>query len=217
MTNSSKATVWQAVWTPWGAPHSITGSAELNLRFPGQYFQIESGLHYNWHRHYDPTTARYTQPDPLGFVDGPSRYAYAGNSPLMEVDPTGEFVVVLPALPAIVEGALTYGGYLLGGILTAGIFSMPGDDPAAIARTVTFPERNRSLWTCNCRADCDDRIPGNCSEIATRRFAFGVGTGRNFSDAVKAGKRAAKEALGCIPKHQPCSCTGPNGEKRRAQ
>jgi RHS repeat-associated protein len=89
MTNAAKATVWQAVWTPWGAPHSITGSAELNLRFPGQYFQIESGLHYNWHRHYDPTTARYTQPDPLRFVDGPSRYAYVGNSPLMKIDPTG--------------------------------------------------------------------------------------------------------------------------------
>jgi RHS repeat-associated protein len=102
MTNSSKATVWQAVWTPWGAPHSMTGSAELNLRFPGQYFQIESGLHYNWHRHYDPTTARYTQPDPLGFVDGPSRYAYVGNSPLMEVDPFGlaaSFISPRLALP----------------------------------------------------------------------------------------------------------------------
>ncbi|MEQ1713050.1 MAG: RHS repeat-associated core domain-containing protein, partial [Hyphomicrobium sp.] len=41
----------------------------LNARFPGQWFQVESGLHYNWHRHYDPTIGRYTQPDPLVFVD----------------------------------------------------------------------------------------------------------------------------------------------------
>ena len=57
--------------------------------FPGQWFQLESGLHYNWHRHYDPTTGRYVQPDPLGMIDEPSRWAYAGNSPLMEIDPEG--------------------------------------------------------------------------------------------------------------------------------
>jgi uncharacterized protein RhaS with RHS repeats len=49
-------------------------------------------LHYNWHRHYDPTIGRYTQPDPLGFVDGPSVYGYALNNPDTEVDPEGLFV-----------------------------------------------------------------------------------------------------------------------------
>jgi len=48
-------------------------------------------LHYNWHRHYDPSLGRYTQPDPLVFVDGPSVYGYAGGSPLRNVDPTGEY------------------------------------------------------------------------------------------------------------------------------
>ena len=61
----------------------------LNARFPGQWFQSETGLHYNWHRHYDPTLGRYTQPDPLGFVDGPSVYAYAGGSLFRWVDPDG--------------------------------------------------------------------------------------------------------------------------------
>ncbi|MEZ5924807.1 MAG: RHS repeat-associated core domain-containing protein [Hyphomicrobiaceae bacterium] len=56
---------------------ALTGPAALDTRFPGQWFQIESGLHDNWHRHYDPTTGRYTQPDPLGFVDGPGVFAYA--------------------------------------------------------------------------------------------------------------------------------------------
>ncbi len=90
MTNAAKAVMWSATWTPWGAPHAITGAAVLDARFPGQWFQIESSLHYNWHRHYDPTLGRYTQPDPLGFVDGQSVYGYAVGSPGMAVDPDGQ-------------------------------------------------------------------------------------------------------------------------------
>jgi RHS repeat-associated protein len=89
MTNAAKAAVWDAVWLPWGAAHSITGTASLNARFPGQWFQSESGLHYNWHRHYDPSLGSYTQPDPLGFIDGPSVYGYAGGRPQMAVDLDG--------------------------------------------------------------------------------------------------------------------------------
>jgi RHS repeat-associated protein len=90
MTNSAKAAVWTAVWQPWGAAQSITGSATLNARFPGQWFQVEAGLHYNWHRHYDPSLGRYTQPDPLGFVDGPSVYGYADGQPQQLTDFTGQ-------------------------------------------------------------------------------------------------------------------------------
>ncbi len=42
----------------------------VRTRFPGQWFQAESGLHQNWMRDYDPTTGRYLQADPLGLVDG---------------------------------------------------------------------------------------------------------------------------------------------------
>jgi RHS repeat-associated protein len=91
MTNAAKSTVWSATYKPWGEVQAITGSATQNLRFPGQYFQIETGLAYNWHRSYDPVTGRYTQPDPLRFVDGPSVYAYAGSSPFMRTDREGRF------------------------------------------------------------------------------------------------------------------------------
>jgi RHS repeat-associated protein len=60
-----------------------------NLGLPGQWFQLEHGLVYNWHRHYDPTTGRYTTADPLGFVDGPSVFAYAGSAPHKTTDPMG--------------------------------------------------------------------------------------------------------------------------------
>jgi RHS repeat-associated protein len=74
MTDDTKAIVWQATFLPFGAVHTITGSAANDNRFPGQYYQLESGLNYNWHRQYDPSLGRYTQPDPLGLIDGPSRY-----------------------------------------------------------------------------------------------------------------------------------------------
>jgi RHS repeat-associated protein len=93
MTNSLTTAMWTAVWQPWGGAHSITGTATLDTRFPGQWYQSETGLHYNWHRSYDPTVGRYTQPDPLGFVDGPSVYGYAGGSPQANTDPTGENIL----------------------------------------------------------------------------------------------------------------------------
>jgi RHS repeat-associated protein len=94
MTDETKAVVWDAVYRPFGEVHSITGTASNNLRFPGQYFLIEAGLHYNWHRHYDPTLGRYLQTDPLEFVDGPSVYAYANSAPAVKADPDGRQIVI---------------------------------------------------------------------------------------------------------------------------
>lgn len=89
MTNASGGVVWQASFLPFGEVRSITGMETLDDRFPGQWFQMEAGLACTWHRHYDAMTGRYVSPDPLGMPDGPSRFAYAGNSPLMKVDPNG--------------------------------------------------------------------------------------------------------------------------------
>jgi RHS repeat-associated protein len=99
MTDAAKGQVWQAVWKPFGEAQSITGPAALDTRFPGQWFQIESGLHYNWHRQYDPTTGRYTQPDPLGFVDGPGVFAYAKSASLSYIDKDGRGIGPYPLPP----------------------------------------------------------------------------------------------------------------------
>jgi RHS repeat-associated protein len=48
---------------------SASGFSGLDMRFPGQWFQLETGLAYNWHRHYDATLGRYVQPDPLRVDD----------------------------------------------------------------------------------------------------------------------------------------------------
>ncbi len=60
-----------------------------NLRFPGQYYEYQTGYHYNWMRDYDPRTGRYLQADPIGLAGGLARYVYALANPMTYVDPTG--------------------------------------------------------------------------------------------------------------------------------
>jgi RHS repeat-associated protein len=77
--------------TPQGAAplwDAAPPDAPCPLRFPGQYHDAESGLHYNLFRHYDPATAAYTSPDPLGLIPGPNPRHYVPN-PLTWLDPLG--------------------------------------------------------------------------------------------------------------------------------
>ncbi|MGB5056577.1 MAG: RHS repeat-associated core domain-containing protein [Nitrospirales bacterium] len=89
MADATKAIVWDAVYTPFGQVHSITGTATNNQRFPGKYADAETGYSYNYFRDYDPTTGRYIQNDPVDTQDGLNRYAYVGNSPTRFVDRLG--------------------------------------------------------------------------------------------------------------------------------
>jgi RHS repeat-associated protein len=66
------------------------GPFVLNLRFPGQYFDAETGLFYNYFRDYDPQTGRYVQSDPVGLAGGLNTYSYVAASPLSRVDRRGE-------------------------------------------------------------------------------------------------------------------------------
>ncbi|MGL4437883.1 MAG: RHS repeat-associated core domain-containing protein [Bosea sp. (in: a-proteobacteria)] len=95
LTDAAKINVWWASYEPFGKVRATGGALTQNLGLPGQWFQLESGLAYNWHRHYDPATGRYTTADPLGFVDGASVFAYASSAPQVAVDPSGQFVHVI--------------------------------------------------------------------------------------------------------------------------
>ncbi|WP_432589574.1 DUF6531 domain-containing protein [Streptomyces sp. HD1123-B1] len=80
---------WQARTTLWGTALSAPpGGTDCPLRFPGQYADPETGLHYNHHRYYDPETARYAAPDPLGLAPAPNPHGYVAN-PHTWQDPLG--------------------------------------------------------------------------------------------------------------------------------
>ncbi|MFJ7771827.1 DUF6531 domain-containing protein [Streptomyces sp. NPDC097107] len=90
MVSEAGDLVWQARTTVWGAPLDAPGpdAAYCPLRFPGQYHDPETALHYNYQRHYDPETGQYVSSDPLGLAPGPNPRAYVPN-PFTAVDPFG--------------------------------------------------------------------------------------------------------------------------------
>ena len=90
LVNASGAVVWQAAYLPYGeAQVQANNAVTNNLRFPGQYFDAETGLHYNWNRYYDPITGRYLSADPIGLDGGLNLYAYVGGNPVNRIDPLG--------------------------------------------------------------------------------------------------------------------------------
>ena len=99
LTDENQAVVWKGTYDPFGQVTETVATVEQNLRFPGQYLDRESGLHYNYFRTYDPNTGRYTQSDPIGLGwvglgwvglgGGVNTYAYVGGNPSSYTDPYG--------------------------------------------------------------------------------------------------------------------------------
>jgi RHS repeat-associated protein len=81
--------------TVWGGTLWHPDGVSTPLRFPGQYYDDETGLHYNNYRYYDPAVGRYLTPDPLGLAPAPNPHTYVAN-PHVLADPLG----LDPASPA---------------------------------------------------------------------------------------------------------------------
>ncbi|MBT9512811.1 MAG: hypothetical protein IV104_10735 [Acidovorax sp.] len=111
LTQSNGRVAWQWAYSAFGdeqpttaakrftseTTNPTTGTTSIpdvtfNLRYPGQYFDKETNLHYNYFRTYAPSTGRYTQGDPIGLDGGWNRFSYVGGNPLSYVDPMGLWI-----------------------------------------------------------------------------------------------------------------------------
>jgi RHS repeat-associated protein len=95
VSDDTQSVVWRWDSTPFGEgapvedPDGDSNDFVLNLRFPGQYYDAESGLHYNYFRDYDPGVGRYVGSDPARFINGTNLFAYVRSNPILFVDPLG--------------------------------------------------------------------------------------------------------------------------------
>ncbi len=89
MTDASGTVVWAADYKPFGEVNITTSTITNNLRLPGQYYDQETGLHYNYFRDYNPAIARYIEADRIGLSGGINLYRYVGNNPIIYIDLLG--------------------------------------------------------------------------------------------------------------------------------
>jgi len=83
------AVQWKGTAQAFGETTEAITIKSNKLRFPGQYYDSETGLHYNYYRYYDPRTGRYVTADPIGLNGGINVYAYVNNDPINYSDPSG--------------------------------------------------------------------------------------------------------------------------------
>lgn len=103
LTDTNGAVAWSGDYKPFGEV-AINPASTItnNLRFPGQYYDAEINLHYNYFRDYDSNIGRYTQSDPIGLTGGSNTYIYALNNPGRYKDSFGLYIDFI--CDAILEG-----------------------------------------------------------------------------------------------------------------
>jgi RHS repeat-associated protein len=124
LTDQAQNVVWSWQYGPFGEePLTMnTNTISQNLRFPGQYYDSETGLNYNFHRYYSSKLGRYLTPDPLKkysrYPQPYNTYAYAVNNPVKSKDPFG-LASVTNNMPYPVQGSGNPGlGFGSGGQIT---------------------------------------------------------------------------------------------------
>jgi RHS repeat-associated protein len=185
-TDQNQQIIWQWEGNAFGdTPAQELAGLQINLRFPGQYVDAETNLHYNWNRYYNPATGRYITSDPIGLGGGLNTYGYVGGNPLNKVDPKG-----LCGIGQVTKWDWRRGFY---------------------CELVSDPYPNCSYDDYNCRAGLvpDDKEKGECIVkcvlIGTAETEVGART------LIEAAKRTGKEALKVVVRKAAQIITGPIG------
>jgi len=121
LVDATGIVIWQGDAQPFGQVTEVINQIDHRFRFPGQMVDPESGLYYNWHRFYDPSTGRYLSADLIGLNGGINLFAYVGGDPVNLIDLEGlaGCKVLFPNMPIDTGMGFTstsLGGH--GGILT---------------------------------------------------------------------------------------------------
>jgi RHS repeat-associated protein len=178
LTNSAKQVAWQWAFSAFGdeqptlarnrfvdpvtTPNAGTttiADVTFNLRYPGQYADKESGLHFNWMRSYSPNNGRYTQADPIGLSGGWNRFAYANSNPVKYSDPTGLIVGVDDLI-------------ITGGVLVVGCAMSSGCSAAvtnAVSSAISTVNNAASSFIEFCSPKTDDFCTRNQQRLLKER------------------------------------------------
>jgi len=134
-----------------------SGSVDINLRFPGQYFDQETEQHQNYFRDYNPGRGRYAQPDKIGLLGGLNLYSYANQDPIGFADPDGRNPAAGCAIGAISAGPVGCGvGGAVGLIIIIGAADRAFNP--SMSETIDrfdMPDKSDEPDQCDDGDDCD--------------------------------------------------------------
>jgi RHS repeat-associated protein len=134
ITDQNRQIVWKGLQKPFGETEAIVELVDNPLRFPGQYYDAETGLHYNYFRDYDPKSGRYVQSDPIGLAAGLNPFSYAQGAPPMNTDPAGLIIgSSLARIMAKFVGRTPDEAAFAGRLMDVGVGAVSGDAPECIA------------------------------------------------------------------------------------